>query len=286
MKRVAAAALLLFPAGAAFAADLDHVFPPSEALAPLVREGKIEHFTPDTLWEKINGEAELFRRFGLRSAAYARYSRPADPDETLEIGVYLLPSPLQAFGLFASFIPNEAATLPHGNGAVAEEYQGFLRHGPYFVAVDAFGEEGLRAGIIPEALRLVAERLGPTPAELPVLDWLRGQLAAKDIFYRPDHLLGRKIFPPGMEFLDGRGTAYFVATEPVDGDSLMRTYGKLLENPKMLSEPGATFLFGQDPSLGNITVASSQGRLAGVRASGETAAQRKTLLSLLAIPFH
>jgi len=284
LRTAAAAALLFLQAGTAFAVDQEDSFPPVEKLAPLVRAGAVEHYTSDTLWEKINGEAEFFRRFGLLSAAYVHYNRPGDPDETLEIGVYLLPSSLQAFGLFAAFSPEEAAPLPHGNGAVAEDYQGLLRHGPHFVTVNAFGEEEFRARIIPEALRLVAESLGTAPAELPVLDRLRGQLAAADIRYLPDHLLGRKAFPPGLEFLVGGGTACFLATEPVDGDSLLKAYGTSLKNPKTDTESGAIFLSGRDPSLGNITVASSRARIAGVRDSGETAAQRKLILTLLALP--
>jgi len=85
---------------------------------------------PDTLWEKINGETELYRRFHLVRAAYRRYSLPGKPDETLEVGVYLLSPALDAFGLFSFFSPDGAASWPYGKGPSPKGIKGFSGTGP------------------------------------------------------------------------------------------------------------------------------------------------------------
>jgi hypothetical protein len=272
-------ALLLF-AVPVRAEDLERFFPPPEALAPLVAEGAAEHFTPDTLWEKINGEAELFRRFHLVRAAYRRYSLPDIPDETLEVGVYLLPSALDAFGLFAFFSPDAATSLPYGNGAVAEGHQGFLRHGAVFVTVDGFGEI-LR--LVPEVLRVVAGMIGPAPPEVPVLQAVREIPGTGAIRYLPDHVMGRKVFPPGLEFSVSPGKTFFVATVPSAGEKIVEDYATTLDNPLTVRSGGATFLAGGDPSLGAVMIAVQGDRLAGVKSSVGSDKERDTLRRLLRI---
>jgi len=272
-------ALLLF-AVPAHAEDLERFFPPPEGLAPLVAESAAEHFTPDTLWEKINGEAEFFRRFHLVRAAYRRYSLPGNPDETLEVGVYLLSSALDAFGLFSFFSPEGAASWPYGNGAVAEGHQGFLRHGVIFVTVDGFGEVLL---LVPEALRIIAGRIGPAPPEIPVLQAVREIPGAGAIRYLPDHVMGRKVFPPGLEFSVSPEKTFFVATVPSEGEKILEEYASTLGNPLTLRSGKITFLAGDDPALGAVTIAVQGDRLAGMKARGETDGERDTLRRLLRI---
>ena len=272
---------LLFFATPTRAGDLERLFPPPEALAPLVADGMAEHFIPDTLWEKINGEAEFYRRYHLVSAAYQRYSLPGNPDETLEVGVFLLSSPLDAFGLFAFFTPDGATSRPYGNGAADEGRQGFLRHGPYFVTVDGFGENLLSFRLVPEALRIVADRIGPAPPELPVIETVRGFPGADAIRYLPDHLMGRKVFPPGVRFFVAPKKTFFVATAPSAGEKIVAEYAAILENPQAAHSGGATFLTGVDPSLGSVMIAVQDDRLAGVKSPGPSDVDRDTLLRLL-----
>jgi hypothetical protein len=272
-------ALLLF-AVPAHAEELERFFPPPEGLAPLVAEGDAEHFTPDTLWEKINGEAELYRRFHLVRAAYRRYSLPGNPDETLEVGVYLLSSALDAFGLFSFFSPDGAASWPYGNGAVAEGHQGFLRHGAIFVTVDGFGEVLL---LVPEALRVIAGRIGPAPPEIPVLQAVREIPGAGAIRYLPDHVMARKVFPPGLEFSVSPAKTFFVATVPSEGEKIVEEYATILVTPLTTHSRGITFLAGRDPSRGAVTIAVQGDRLAGVKSSVESDRELDTLRRLLRI---
>jgi hypothetical protein len=136
------AALALFQvlAGSASAATADPVdaLPAAAALAPLVRRASVERHTVDTLWERIDGEAELYKAYGFAASAHALYEDPAQPDRRIDLSVFAVADPLGAFGLFAAFRPPECdAVQPLGNGGCISDYQGFFWHGDLFVLADA-----------------------------------------------------------------------------------------------------------------------------------------------------
>jgi hypothetical protein len=284
MPRLLFAAVLLFLLPRAVdGKEMEGIFPEGEDLAPLVREGPVEIYGPDSLWEKINGEAELFRRFGVERAAFARYSRPGDPDESIEIGIFLLSGDLQAFGLFSFFSPPDSPTEPLGNGGSVSDYQGFLWQGPRFVMVNAFGPAGTTSSTVRKSLEAVGRRLGP-PGEVPApLAALEKILKGGALRYRPDHLLGRKIMPPGLEGKDGGGTLFFLATVPVEGTPLLSSYGDVMTDTESQTGGGIRFLWGRDPSLGPVTIAVQGDRLAGARAAPLEEDQRRLILQLLEI---
>ena len=141
------ALFFLFLPPAAGAEAPPHPFPESEALFPLRFHDGVEHFDGSNLWEKINGEAELFLRYGLKGARFARYTGGDDGEESLEIGMYEMADPLGAFGLFALFSSGNTV-LPIGNGAVAGTYQGYLHRGNLFVVADGFLPPGKEESII------------------------------------------------------------------------------------------------------------------------------------------
>jgi hypothetical protein len=279
-------ALLLFLPQAVEGSEMEAIFPQGEDLAPLVREGPVEAYGPDSLWEKINGEAELFLRFHVQEAAFARYSRPGDPDESLEIGIFLLSGDLPAFGLFSFFSPPDSPAEPLGNGGSVSEYQGFLWQGPRFVMVNAFGPAGTTSSTVRRALEAVGRRLGP-PVEAPApLAAVEKILKGGAFRYHPDHLLGRKVMPPGLEGRDGKGTLFFLATVPVQSAPLLSSYGDVMTDTRSETSGSTRFLSGRDPALGPVTIAVRGDRLAGARAAPLEEDQRQLLLQLLeASPF-
>src|SRR5512139_2507250 len=66
-------------------------------------EGGAKHFTRDTLYEYINGEAELFFPFGFQRLASASYVRGPDPPIALIVDIYHMDSVLSAFGIYSSY---------------------------------------------------------------------------------------------------------------------------------------------------------------------------------------
>jgi hypothetical protein len=273
-------AAVLLPAAVA-AQELPPLFPDAAPMGSEAPRGDIESYSSKTLWEKINGEAELFRRFGVIRAAFAHYEHPNDIDRTLELAVYSFPDNLSAFGLFATFSSADDPREELGNGAVIGSYQGYLWHGSFFVTADAFGSPEVRAATLKWALSQVVSTLGPVPpVPLPLKAFGKAAEPAT-ISYRPDHLLGREIFPSGLEGSLANGTRIFTTIEKTAAADVLAAYRTLLENPKEARHGDATLLSGVDPLLGKVTVMARGERLAGARALPDEEGLLEVLLGLL-----
>lgn len=255
-----AAALWLGSAATAAATDPAAALPPPGALAPLARAGEIERHTPETLWERINGEAEVYRAYGLSSSAHALYEHPAGPDRRVALSVFRFAEPLGAFGIFAAFRPPECAPLqPFGNGGCVGDHQGFFWHGETFVLADAAGPDGARAGDLRRALEAAAALLGQAPRRPEPLRAFSRFVDTRTIRYQPQHLLGREMLPPGLEGLAGT-TPVFASTGACDSERVERVldaYARVLQGAARTEVNGYRMLSGNDPDLGPVTLAGS-----------------------------
>jgi hypothetical protein len=160
-----AAALLLTGAASARAAAPEPaaVLAAVAAVPPLTRLGSIERHTPETLWERIDGEAELYKAQGLAASAHAVYADPALPERRVELSVFLMAGPRGAAGIFEVFRPPDCAPLPLGQGGCASDYQGFFWQEGLFVLADAAGPAASRPADVRGALAAAAAVLGLTP---------------------------------------------------------------------------------------------------------------------------
>jgi len=100
---IALAAMLLALGSAAFggsrALDLASLLPKTGAVAGWRTEGKVETYTRDTLFDYIDGGAELYLGYGFRRAVVADYAGPNKSKITVEL--YDMGSSYDAFGVFA-----------------------------------------------------------------------------------------------------------------------------------------------------------------------------------------
>lgn len=280
MRRTAALLCWLL-APVAAGAELAALLPGPAELAPLVRVGEAERHTPDSLWEKINGEAELYRRFGLREAAFAYFEDPQVPARGLEVAAFALAEPLGAFGVWATFRRPGAATAPLGNGGVRDGYQAAFWHGTTFVLLHSFGDETQRAGVLEQGLAAVTRRLGaapPRPSSLQAFDALMAPGTAR---LSPDHLLGRKALPAGLE---GRAPEGFEAFLSLAAPGNLAEYQALLREGRSVEVPDGAGYTGVDPDLGPITWAVRGARFVGVRAPPEAPGAARLLQTLLDLP--
>ncbi|MHB8764030.1 MAG: DUF6599 family protein [Deferrisomatales bacterium] len=241
----------------------------------------MERHTPDSLWEKINGEAELYRRFGLREAAFAYFEHPGDPARGLEVSAFALAEPLGAFGVWAGFRPAAARVEPLGNGGFRDDYQAALWHGAVFVRLHAFGDGPQRVAVLEQALAAVTRRLGAAPPRPAVLRAFEGLTVPGTARLSPDHLLGRRALPPGLE---GRAPEGYGAFLSLAGTGDLAGYRALLREGRAVPVPGGEGYAGVDPDLGPVTWGVRGQRLAGLRAPPEAPGAARVLEALLEIP--
>lgn len=278
MRNALASALALLPvllvAAPAAPADPASALPAAAAaLAPLARAGPIERHSPETLWERINGEAELYKAYGLTASAHARYEDPALPDRRVELSVFSFADPLGAFGLFAVFRPPGCAVQPLGNGGCDGDYQGFFWHGDLFVLADAAGPAASRPADLRRALAAAAALLGPPPPRPEPLRAFSRFADTRSIRYQPQHLLGRAALPPGLEG-QARGVPVFLSVGPGTDETAAAAfdaYAAVLGGAVRSERDGYRVLAGRDPDLGPVLLVVGRSGISGARSAPEDA---------------
>jgi hypothetical protein len=111
---------------------------PADLLKPVlaeswVRVGEPKRYSPDDLFEYIDGEAEHFVAYGFRQAAVAEYQSKTDPKRKLTVDVYDQGSSAQAFGFYSSMRSGDVKYVDVGaQGYVAGPVLDFWK-GRYFV---------------------------------------------------------------------------------------------------------------------------------------------------------
>lgn len=280
-------ALLAVFAGSVPAATADPAaaLPAAAALLPLQRRGSVERHTADNLWERIDGEAELYKVYGLEASAHALYEDPGQPERRIDLSAFAFADPLGAFGLFASFRPPECdAVQPLGNGGCAGDYQGFFWHGDLFVLADAAGPAASRPADLRRALAAAAALLGSPPPRPEQLRAFSRFADTRTIRYQPQHLLGRAVLPPGLEGVAG-DIPIFVSTSAGTGEraeTTLEAYAGVLEGAARGRRNGLLFLSGRDPALGPVTIVGGRHGLSGARSAADAPGVQQLLEAIAA----
>ncbi|MBU1695381.1 MAG: hypothetical protein KKC51_15665 [Verrucomicrobia bacterium] len=134
--------------------------------------GAPEFFGADTLYEKINGRAELYLPAGFQSLECRRFGKADSPEGGFEVFLYDMGAPRAAYSVFSVQQREGAESQDFVRFAYLAENALFFCHGRYYVEI--IGAEA--AASLQEDLRTMARRfVADTPAEpadLPELAWL------------------------------------------------------------------------------------------------------------------
>jgi hypothetical protein len=93
-------------------------------------------FNKKTLFQHINGQAELFLKYGYQSSAFAIYQYRGDREKQIELDIYDMGNVLQAFGVFSRFRMEDR---PGGLGldSYLDERSAFFYQGKFLVLLQA-----------------------------------------------------------------------------------------------------------------------------------------------------
>jgi len=168
--------------------------PKTSSLFPKMAGWKISDspttYTPETLFEYIDGGADSFLQFDfqeLTSATYAKVGAAAE----ITVDIYRHKSPIRAFGMYTQERPSGTTPLPVGiEGYAGQDYLEFVV-GPYYVKLVQLGGKG-QSMLRPFADKLAAGLPGTreAPAVLKVFPDLgkrvrAEKLAARDFLGQP-----------------------------------------------------------------------------------------------------
>ena len=158
-------ALAVIPAAAQPARSQDARVPVPEGWTAVDQEYRYDR---ESLWEYINGAAEMFLSYRFRELVVADFEQG---DGALTIYVYDMSRPLDAFGIFEAEKPAKATVVEDvGSAALMQApYRGLMIKDRFYVKIEV-GSGDITAEVLRGALQDVAEGLpgnSDLPPELP-----------------------------------------------------------------------------------------------------------------------
>lgn len=174
---------------------------PAPGFAPdWVMKEWVTLYNSDTLFDHINGEAELYFPYGFDMLATVTYLNKKYPDVWVVVDVYRMGSLLDAFGIYSNYRKADAAGAVIGAEGFVSSSQLMFYQGRYFVRIQVTGTTSLEQELLLACGRTVSRNLPPNtgrPGELEVLVGIPGMVTKSDR-YLGQSLLGYAFFRRGM----------------------------------------------------------------------------------------
>jgi hypothetical protein len=202
----------------------------------------------------------------------------------MDVEIYLMGSPLDAFGMFANYRQKEGRALPFGSGSNLSGSQLFFYQGRYFVHIQTTGGAAADPAALAECGMTVAARLPATadrPPELACFD--RPGIVRGSERYLPQSLLGYDFLNRGLmadAVLDGASLQLFRLLDTTDSSAAAAFDSYRSQLAGAVVQPAgkdAVILAGVDQLYGPVIVLKKGGCLAGALKFGE----RKGIPALL-----
>ncbi len=248
------AALLLFVFGAPGAPAANSGNP---VLDLLTAKGEwkllepVRTFGPDTLYEEINGEAELVLPYGMKRLTVAVLGRAARPGSEVRVEIYRMASPRDAYGIWSQYRYPEQEVLPiPPSEAIVSDTSADLFRGDTFVRIRSKPGDGSRSevvGISTEIVALLAGSASP-PEEALALDDLPGRVSGS-ILFQKRVMLGYECLASGFEakFSTTTTTGHYLLLPPAtDGGAARKA--RLARELPAYREVNSTLYSAQIPS--------------------------------------
>ena len=271
LRPLLTALLLLLPVPFTRAAgDMEGLLPPVSCGGGWRIEGKPLFYDRETLSDRINGEAELYFPYGFDRLAAARYAAEKHPAAGMDVEIYRMGSPLDAFGMYANYRQKDGRPLSLAAESNLSGSQIFLYQGRHFVHIQLTGSESADPAALAECAGTVASRLpgrGDRPPELAAFD--RPETVRGTERYLPQSLLGYDFLNRGLmtdAVVEGMDLQLFLlldttsasATAAFDGYRAQLARGTVEQVGK-----SAAILEGVDPLYGPVIVLRKRNCIAG-----------------------
>lgn len=173
---------------------------PIESLVPKTApEGWIlrdspETFTRETLFEHINGQADLFVQYGFENSVFAVYQNASSSEDKVELDIYDMGDSLHAYGVFSRFRQEEKPAGIGLDSYLGDKYAIFYK-GKYSVVLQATDSNTILKRLAQE----IESRISDTSASPGELEYFpKTGLKPGSIEYFPDGLLGYQFLHRGF----------------------------------------------------------------------------------------
>ena len=96
---------------------------------------KVKRFTADNLYRHINGGADLYISHNFSSMTFTSYSQKANPEQFVNLFVYDMGNPTNAFGVFSTERSKGQPSLNLGRSSYRADANYFIWHGQYYIRI-------------------------------------------------------------------------------------------------------------------------------------------------------
>ena len=168
-------------------------------------------WNPQNMYEHVNGEAELLKRYGVRSLTNAAYEN--EGGDYLSVDILDMGSPVNAFGLYRLYAGCDGEEYrAHGATVLSGDFTSYAILGRHFMRIDFETEGGREEGkaLVGEFLVTLSAVLS-APDPLPEVIERLEKLARKpcEVGYHPEHVDYDLETGPGYTWIGPNGGTYF-----------------------------------------------------------------------------
>lgn len=248
-------------------------------------DGKVVLFDKDGLFDRVNGESELYFPYGFEVLAYGRYEKKEDPKIAIDADVYKMGSLLDAFGMFANYRRKDAADAGVGAEGTVTPSQLLFYQDRYLVRLQVTGATTLPREVFVSCARAIARNLPANIGRPKELDaFAVPAVVKKSERYIAQSLLGYDFFHRGLiadALLNGALVQLFLLPErsPEAAREAFSQYRAYLKQSgidgRVTEAQGRTLLEAIDPLYGTVLVEQAGRHLIGaVRVKDSSAARQ------------
>lgn len=235
-------AALLLPASLAASAfpELPHSFKSGD----MVRAGEQKNWAPDDMYEHVNGEAELLKRYGAAGLSYVYYENKGG--DYLSVDILDMAAPVNGFGLYSLYAGCDGDEYnASGATVLSGEFTSYAIYGRYFLRIDFEAKGGMEGGrsLVRAFLSMLVSTL-PEPEPLPPAVSHLKRLARKpcETGYHPEHVDYDLEAGPGYTWVGPGGGTFFM--------SFFTSSDKAKTHSSSLRARGVTTVFAMDNAVG------------------------------------
>jgi len=158
--------------------------------------GSPHGYNQKNLFNRINGQAELFFKYGFQKSVFSIYQNKKNSKDQIEVDLYDMGNVLQAFGIFSRF-RSENRSAGVGLESYLEDTSLLFYKGRYFVMLYATEAD---SSILIRLAKMISSEIpdsSPSPKEIDYFP--KDGLKPGSIEYHPEGLLGYQFFKRGFQ---------------------------------------------------------------------------------------
>ncbi len=234
-------------------------------------------YTKKSLFEHIDGQAELFFKYGFQRSVFTIYQNRENSDHQIELDIYDMGNVLQAFGIFSRFRA-EDRVLGIGLDSYLDDQSALFYKGKYFVMVYSTESNPSVLRQFSMAVDLKITDHSPLPKEIGYFP--KNGFKPGSIQYFPEGLLGYQFLKRGFQgtYIEkeenkGEGKEFHlllaIFKNPQEAISALKVFRDNLYKKGKIdrgspSPFGSNALKGEDPYQGRVIIVQKGKYLLGI----------------------